>query len=253
MFYPAYGLETFETDTSDDPREIENGDSLDKTWEPDWEHFPNNFKNSRNADEKELYNTLIEDVLPQVLAELKAKERKRKKLIELATLVPKRSSRLEEKNRLQKMEEAKREKKRLLAELDKQQRARRRDLKGKGDLDRLYELEKSQILNSLELKSANIDSEGEGWNFSCICGKEGRNFDDGTPQVSCEKVDQFASQDEHSDHSTSKESVCSSVKDSTGNATSSNAAPASSEPVPTRNGVESVNSRHQADPSASND
>lgn len=83
----------------------------------DWETFPETFKNSRNTDEKDLYHTLTEEVTPQVIADLKSKERKKKKIVELASLVPKRSSRLQEKSRLQKIEEEKQEKQRLLEEL----------------------------------------------------------------------------------------------------------------------------------------
>ncbi|KAJ9082111.1 hypothetical protein DSO57_1007444 [Entomophthora muscae] len=186
------------------------GDSFDQTWEPvcitlqDWESFPATLKNSRNADEKDLYDTLIEDVLPQVIVDLKAKERKKKKIIELATLVPKRSSRLQEKSRLQKIEEEKQEKQRLLEELQERSksknskshtpiaysrelRAQRRDLKLKGKVDELYELEKRCIVDAMQGSSAsNTASDDGGWDFSCVCGKYGRNFDDGTPQVACE-------------------------------------------------------------------
>lgn len=56
-----------------------------------------------------------------------------------------------------------------------------------GNIEELYELEKNFIVGSAKESSASpASSENEGWDFACVCGKQGQNYDDGTPQVACE-------------------------------------------------------------------
>ncbi|KAI9297101.1 hypothetical protein K502DRAFT_128719 [Neoconidiobolus thromboides FSU 785] len=104
---------------------LEQGDSIDDTWSPmcitlsDWEEFPKQFETSRSVIEKELYKYLMEDVIPQVSSELKAKLKVIKKKETLATMVPKRSSRLQEKEKQKKELEDKLKQEKMIKAIDK--------------------------------------------------------------------------------------------------------------------------------------
>ncbi|KND02687.1 uncharacterized protein SPPG_01773 [Spizellomyces punctatus DAOM BR117] len=204
---------------------LKSGNKNDLPWElicssmEEWQSFPERFKKSRSAVEKEFYLFLIEDALPKVLADLENKEKQRR--VQEAMNNRKRSSRLQVRE-LEKMEQERQEQ--LIREQREQERSRRSQLdrKQREELERQRRIEareqrimerearlhglredKGHVINpsdedacareqttsqpATRRKRKRHDEFEERWYFDCVCGVHGDNLDDGTPMIACGK------------------------------------------------------------------
>ncbi|KAI9099388.1 hypothetical protein DFS34DRAFT_657786 [Phlyctochytrium arcticum] len=174
----------------------------------EWEAFPARFERTRATVEKEFYSFLTNDALPQVIADLEEKEKK--KQFEEAMVNRKRSSRLQmrefEKMEIEKVQEESRQRKQSLRQRKEQENRRETDLQQREQ--RMLAREQRIAQREAKLYSARNtpDSERSGapkrssrskrkseaiddktWYFDCICGLHGDNIDDGNPMIACEK------------------------------------------------------------------
>ncbi|EJU04698.1 hypothetical protein DACRYDRAFT_114052 [Dacryopinax primogenitus] len=187
-----------------------------------WEHVAERFEKSTNRDEKAFHASLVEEVVPRVLKELREIERLKRKEELMATR--KRSSRLQMKEleaETRRLEEQKRaedefanarnkraeerekrqEAERLEKEkkmLEREQRALKRDMwqppedatpnQASGDEAKLdVEETSSAAEEAKEGQKPRVPKAEEKWELDCeICGKKGWNVDDGKKMACCE-------------------------------------------------------------------
>ncbi|TPX57500.1 hypothetical protein SpCBS45565_g08189 [Spizellomyces sp. 'palustris'] len=204
---------------------LKSGSKSDLPWElicssmEEWQSFPERFKKSRSAVEKEFYLFLKEDALPKVLADLESKEKQRR--VQEAMNNRKRSSRLQVRE-LERVEQERQEQ--LIREQREQEISRRnqldrkqreelerqrrieareqrimerearlhelRDDKGHGinpSAEDAWEREQTTSQPATRRKRKGHDESEERWYFDCVCGVHGDNLDDGTPMIACGK------------------------------------------------------------------
>ncbi|RKP12104.1 hypothetical protein BJ684DRAFT_17373 [Piptocephalis cylindrospora] len=184
---------------------------------------------SKDADEQYLRQTLIEDISPKVLEDLRAQAKEQ--AIQEALLFRKRSSRLirkEEEERERVMHTRERRSMRVQASriqqeeegrqeraLSRERRAQRREarvaqqrLEPNGSSASLMADEEmanrgrprrrsqraaqsggSTVIYGDHNASRREGEEEESWEFDCVCGKHGRNYDDGEEMVACERCE----------------------------------------------------------------
>ncbi|KAF8474693.1 hypothetical protein BDZ91DRAFT_788982 [Kalaharituber pfeilii] len=196
----------------------------------DYQKLIDQWKKSKDINEKNLRTYLIEDVLPALYAAEEEKrkeeaERQRKLALEAAVANRKRSSRIDAKLARQREIEQKAEEERKRQEelraareaaerlerigRERESRLAARERRIREREERLLRSQQSSNKDSaddsdntsrarmstrrLELEAKKLEEEKERfaseWVFDCICGVHGINFDDGSPQVACDKCE----------------------------------------------------------------
>lgn len=202
--------------------ENEEGTDIRSRWSlvcssrEDWESFVAGIQDSRDQNERALHDLLVEEVLPQVVAMYKEKEKTRK--MEELLLYRKRSGRLQMKElekimaeqeaaeKKQKEDErrqrAEAEASERLAREREEERRRRHEAREQRSIEirTMRQVQEVQVpkpppKKKIEPKEVvvSVDQE-ETWLFECFCGIKQRNYDDGTPMIACEKCDTWSHQ-----------------------------------------------------------
>ncbi|KAI9229238.1 MAG: hypothetical protein DHS80DRAFT_29975 [Piptocephalis tieghemiana] len=212
----------------EEEKSLDNSLSPQESWTliartlEDWEAIDSLLPpQSKDTDEQYLRQVLIEDISPKVLEDLRAQAKE--KAMQEALLFRKRSSRLIRKEEEEREREARNQERRSMRvkavrlqreeddrherALSRERRAQRRearlsrqaqglpggteDLEDRGRGKRRSERSRRNGGNTLVYygTQGRLEEEGEAWEFDCVCGKHGRNYDDGEEMVMCERCE----------------------------------------------------------------